>query len=159
MGGTQVALGYIGDPSTTGAKFFNARIAGAEPERWYRSGDLVRQDSALGMVFAGRVDEQVKIGGYRIEILDVEAVLRRVSGTSECAVVAWPLSAEGVPEGLIGFVTGAGCEPRAIVKAMRQALPGYMVPAKINVLETLPLNANGKIDKRALRESLVSNRG
>lgn len=118
--------------------------------RWYRTGDRVAwQDGVL--VFLGRTDHQVKIRGHRIELGEVEAVLRQLPGVRDATVVAVP--AEDHPE-LAAAVCGAGCVPEQLYAALASRLPHYMLPRRITVLDALPLNDNGKVDRRALQSEL-----
>ena len=105
------------------------------------------QDGVL--VFLGRTDHQVKIRGHRIELGEVEAVLRKLPGVRDAAVLAVP--AEDHPE-LAAAVSGAACVPEQLYSALADRLPQYMLPRRIAVLDQLPLNANGKVDRRALLE-------
>ncbi len=123
------------------------------PEHWYRTGDRVAaQDGEL--VHLGRVDDQVKVAGHRVELGDVEHAVRRTPGVAEAAVV---LDAS-VPGGqLVGFYA---CHPETEVSArelrtvLAGLLPGYMLP-RLVPCESLPLNANGKTDRHGLLEGLA----
>src|SRR5262249_6248600 len=118
--------------------------------RWYRTGGLGRYSAEHGVIFAGRTDRQVKIRGYRVELQEIEAALRKASGTDHVAVIAWPLTAEGIAEGCVGFIAGARRDLPAIRLTCRGALPAYMVPSEVFAVDELPLNANGKTDYKAL---------
>ncbi|MGW5352047.1 amino acid adenylation domain-containing protein [Streptomyces sp. NPDC004031] len=114
---------------------------------WYRTGDRVAvQDGVL--VHLGRIDHQVKVRGHRIELGEVEEVLRRQPGVREAVVLALPTE-DGEPE-LHAAVTGAGLGSDALFAGLTGQLPPYMLPRRISVLDSLPLNTNGKIDRRAL---------
>jgi amino acid adenylation domain-containing protein len=147
--GPQRFSGYL-DPSDNAGRFM--RFAGgraevvdtAEPEHWYRTGDRVRAGEH-GLVHLGRLDHQVKVRGYRVELGEVEAELRRQPGVRDAVVMA-------VPGRLGETKLAAACtgEPGEALAALRSRLPEYMVPETLTVLDALPLNANGKIDRRAL---------
>lgn len=96
----------------------------------------------------GRTDNQVKVKGNRIELEEVEAHLRRAAGTDLVAVVAWPL-VDGSAQGLVGFCCSASAAEE-IAAALIETLPRYMVPSIIHVRDALPVNINGKTDRRAL---------
>jgi acyl carrier protein len=120
--------------------------------RLYRTGDVARYLPGGALEFLGRVDEQVKVRGYRIEPGEVEAALRAHAGVGECVVVAREYG-EG-DHRLVAYVVGRGgagelaaAEVRGYLKGQ---LPGYMVPADIVMLDALPVTPNGKIDKQAL---------
>ena len=100
----------------------------------------------------GRTDNQVKVKGNRIELEEVEAHLRRAAASDVVAVVAWPV-VDGSAQGLVGFCRST-LSAEAITASMFETLPRYMVPARIDVLDALPVNINGKIDRRALAARL-----
>ncbi|WP_310475048.1 amino acid adenylation domain-containing protein [Sandarakinorhabdus sp.] len=154
LAGPQITDGYISNPAEQAAKFLSTTVAGYPHRLWYRSGDLVRNDPTWGLVCQGRLDDQVKISGYRVELLEVEEALRRAAGTSEVAAVPWPLNEGGSAEGLVGFVCGS-VDTRAIIAAAHELLPPYMVPRRVIAVDGLPLNANGKIDRKALRQTYL----
>ncbi|MFF3838177.1 amino acid adenylation domain-containing protein [Streptomyces sp. NPDC001930] len=134
----------------------NDADAGHHPDKvtddhWYRTGDRVTVlDGAL--VHLGRTDHQIKVRGHRIEPGEIEAVLRELDGVREAYVLAVP-DAHGSPE-LHAVVTGGACDPQKLFAELTDRLPPYMRPRRISVLEGLPLNANGKIDHRALLAEL-----
>jgi acyl-coenzyme A synthetase/AMP-(fatty) acid ligase len=101
-------------------------------------------------VYIGRNDQQVKVGGYRIELGDVEAALRR-AGCVEAVALPWPHPQQA--ESIVAVVSGAAEVSRLATLAGHQ-LPSYMVPRSIHVLDQLPLNPNGKIDRAAVRRWL-----
>jgi Acyl-CoA synthetases (AMP-forming)/AMP-acid ligases II len=148
MRGPQVGIGYFNAPEQTADRF---RVI--DGERWYLTGDLGYRDPDGTFHHLGRVDNQVKVKGNRIELEEVEAHLRRAGGTDLVAAVAWPV-AFGSAEGLVGFLAGTGLGPTEIINDMLKSLPRYMVPTEIRVVDELPRNVNGKIDRRALFERL-----
>lgn len=142
--GPQVGIGYFGQLGQTADRF---RMIGGE--RWYLTGDLGRVDEAGTYHHLGRVDNQVKVKGNRIELEEVDAHLRRASASELVATIAWPV-VYGSAEGLVAFVAGSSRGVDDIRAAMLETLPRYMVPERIVALETIPQNINGKIDRRAL---------
>ena len=148
LSGPQLAAGYFEQPELTAARF--PTIDG---ERWYLTGDLGVEDESGVFHHLGRLDNQVKVLGNRIELEEVEMHLRAVSGSDHVAAVAWPLR-DGLAEGLVGFVVGER-RPDEILAAMRDRVVGYMVPSTIHIVDSLPLNGNGKVDRKALAASLV----
>ncbi|WP_306189168.1 AMP-binding protein [Streptomyces sp. MK5] len=147
--------GYL-DPAHDAGRFLteDLRPAGdGPPERryWYRTGDRVTvRDGRL--VHLGRTDHQVKIRGHRIELGEIEAALRGQPGVRDAIVVTVP-AADGEPE-LRAAVSGPGCVPDRLYTALGDRLPPYMMPSRITVLDRLPLNPNGKIDRRAVLTEL-----
>jgi amino acid adenylation domain-containing protein len=148
IGGTGVARGYRGRPELTQDRFVPDRWGGGA-DRVYRTGDLARLHDSGTFECLGRVDHQVKIRGYRIELGEIESVLRKVPGVVDAVVVARPSSA-GDPR-LVGYFMGTAETP-ALHDRLRTALPQYMHPSAIVRLESFPLNANGKVDRKALPE-------
>jgi len=144
IAGAQLAVGYLAAPEVTASRFpvINGR-------RWYLTGDLAMQDAAGVFHHLGRIDNQVKVQGHRVELEDVEFHLRAVAGTDQVAAVAWPI-ANGVAQAIVGFVAQPALPVGRTREALRQRLPSYMVPAEVHELGTLPRNANGKIDRQAL---------
>ncbi|OQQ31465.1 non-ribosomal peptide synthetase [Prescottella equi] len=148
VAGGGVARGYHDRPTLTGSRFV-ADPFGAAGERMYRTGDVVRWTPDGVLEFAGRADDQVKIRGYRVELGEIESVLAAASGAGE-AVVAAHTDDRGVTR-LVGYVI-AEVDPGAVRATMSERLPDYMVPTAIVPLRTLPLTANGKVDRKALPE-------
>ncbi|MEU0598496.1 AMP-binding protein [Streptomyces sp. NPDC006393] len=147
--------GYL-DPAHNAGRFLteDLRPAGDGPpeqRHWYRTGDRVTvRDGRL--VHLGRTDHQVKIRGHRIELGEIEAALRGQPGVRDAVVVTVP-AVDGEPE-LRAAVSGPGCVPDRLYTALGDRLPPYMMPSRITVLERLPLNPNGKIDRRAVLTEL-----
>ncbi len=138
IGGAQVARGYRGDPALTAERF----VDHAEHGRLYRTGDLGILLDSGEIGFRGRVDNQVKIRGHRIEPAEVAAALNRLAEVATSAVVA----RDGT---LIAYVVAAeGTAPTApaLRAALAETLPDYMVPARFATLAALPLTPNGKVD-------------
>jgi len=151
IGGAQLALGYLDAPELT-AQRFPVR----EGTRWYRSGDLAMRDAAGVFHCLGRIDNQVKIMGYRVELEEIETHLRSASGVDLVAAVAWPV-VDGIARGSVGFVARTGMhalDPGAVITRMKRSLPAYMVPKRILSLDAMPLNTSGKVDRRALLAAL-----
>ncbi|MBK1838042.1 amino acid adenylation domain-containing protein, partial [Azospirillum sp. YIM B02556] len=156
LGGSGLARGYLNRPGLTAERFVADPFSG-DGGRLYRTGDLVRQRADGVIEYVGRLDHQVKIRGFRIELGEVEARLRAQAGVREAAVVA----GDGTSgKRLVGYVVPAGEAGGDLVErlraGLRAALPDYMVPAHIVVLDRLPLTPNGKLDRKALPEPEVA---
>ena len=157
LGGDGLAWGYLNRPDLTAERFVPDPL-GAPGTRLYRTGDLVRLRADGTLEFQGRIDEQVKIRGVRIEPGEVEATLARHPGMAACAVVA----REDLPgeRRLVGYVVldptdptdrSDGSDPKAALAAwLRERLPDSMVPSAWVFLDALPLTPHGKLDRRAL---------
>jgi non-ribosomal peptide synthase protein (TIGR01720 family) len=175
VGGPQVARGYLGQPALTAMRFVPDPFSAIPGGRLYRTGDLAqwRRDGTL--TFAGRADQQVKVRGYRIELEEIDAVLRQHPAVADAVTTVRELS--GHPQ-LIAYVvprahdaslhTIASASPsstqtvdpnapsidaieRAAIRAwLRERLPGYMVPAQVVTLPAVPLTVHGKVDRTAL---------
>jgi len=121
--------------------------------RWYFTGDRGYRDGNMKFHHMGRVDNQVKLKGNRIELEEVEMHLRRACGTDLAAVVAWPII-DGSAQGLVAFIDGEEKEERSLRAAMARSIPDYMVPGRFVFQCELPRNINDKIDRNALFASL-----
>ena len=150
MTGPQMTPGYWEDPEKTATAFV---VPPGETRTFYRTGDRVRWPEGGPIVYLGRVDNQIKIQGYRVELGEIEAVLRDVSGAEVGIAVGWPATASGA-DGVVGFVNAPDGDAAAILAAARERLPGYMQPSAVHLVDRFPLNANGKVDRKALLERL-----
>jgi amino acid adenylation domain-containing protein/non-ribosomal peptide synthase protein (TIGR01720 family) len=161
-GGEGLARGYVGDAAQTAERFVPDPFSGEEGRRLYRTGDLVRYVNDGTLEYIGRRDEQVKVRGYRIELGEVEAVLREHSAVREAVVILRSDAATG--KRLVAYVVQAdaagGAEsdlsPTTLRQYLQERLPDYMAPSDFLLLDTLPLTAHGKLDRRALLESGAS---
>ena len=153
LGGSQVAGGYWRSPDKTAERFAPPRCA-PEGTRWYRTGDLAVNGPQHGLLFMGRIDRQVKIRGHRVELQEIEAVIRSEAGTDAVGVLPWPVLENGLAMGVAGFLSGRRATIAEIIEGCRRRLPEYMVPTNLHDLAEWPLNANGKTDYGALRSIL-----
>lgn len=153
VAGPQVALGYVGDPERTAAAFTTPP---GHDETFYRTGDrVVRPASpAAPLRFVGRLDQQIKVRGYRVELGEIEAVIRREAGVRTAVAVGWPLAPGGGADGIVAFVDDPSVDPAAVLRKVAAIVPRYMVPRELCVVDEMPVNANGKIDRNALRATL-----
>lgn len=157
ISGKGVALGYIGEPDLTEERFYDSKLAGG---RSYKTGDLVRlmpenpwgdlcgsSTSNLVLEFLGRADFQVKVRGHRIELQEIEEAARQVGMVEAVSVLV-------KEENLVAFVTPEMVDVKKLRQALEENLPKYMVPHIIAQAE-LPLTTSGKVDRKALEESLL----
>jgi amino acid adenylation domain-containing protein len=148
IAGDQLAQRYLGAPALT-----QARFPTLQGKRWYRTGDLAYQDPSGVFHCLGRIDHQIKILGYRVELEEIEAHLRAAAETEMVAAVAWPHE-NGLPTGIVGFIGTTEVDDQQIIKRLRQRIPSYMVPGQIIAMNNLPINPSGKIDRHALQQLL-----
>ncbi|HEV7587200.1 MAG TPA: amino acid adenylation domain-containing protein, partial [Longimicrobium sp.] len=150
--GPGVVRGYQGRPRLTAERFVPEPFSGAAGARMYRTGDRVRWLADGRLDFMGRMDEQVKVRGFRVEPGEVAALLSSVDGVRDAAVV---VRGEGPFAGrLVAYVVLAPAAPStdSLLEHLKTRLPEYMVPSAMVTMDELPLNPNGKVDRAALPE-------
>jgi amino acid adenylation domain-containing protein len=154
LAGAGLARGYLGRPDLTAERFVPDPFGSLSGPggRLYRTGDLARRLPEGALDFLGRVDHQIKVRGFRVEPGEIEAALGRHPEVRECAV--------GVRRGptgdvLVAYVVGPQ-DPGTLRSWLARSLPGWMVPASWVVLDALPLNSNGKLDREALSRIAIS---
>ncbi len=151
MSGPLVTLGYLHDPERTATSY--VVLPGGEAIN-YRTGDLVRRPAAgRPITYLGRIDHQVKINGFRVELGEIEARLREATGADEVVALGWPKS-ESSALAVTAFIGDETADVDAARARLAEHLPDYMVPRRIHLLPELPLNANGKFDRKALVQIL-----
>ncbi|HEX8118473.1 MAG TPA: amino acid adenylation domain-containing protein, partial [Pyrinomonadaceae bacterium] len=151
IGGEGLARGYLNRPELTREKFVPHPFSAEDGARLYATGDLVSFLPDGNLNFLGRVDHQVKVRGYRVELGEIEAALRQHPAVADCVVAA--REDEPGDKRLVAYVVAAAeGAPAAseLRQHLREALPEYMVPAAYVTLDELPLSPNGKFDRRAL---------
>ncbi|WP_246359938.1 non-ribosomal peptide synthetase [Stakelama sediminis] len=146
IGGPQVARGYRGQPDLTAERFVTI-----EGERFYRTGDIgaCRDDGQF--TFHGRVDDQAKVRGHRVEPEETASIIREHPAVRSAAVVAAPAADGG--DMLVGYIVAdEEVSAEALRKYLGETLPEYMIPSAFVRMDSLPLTANGKLDRKALPE-------
>ncbi|MCW6008126.1 non-ribosomal peptide synthetase, partial [Micromonospora sp. CPCC 205371] len=150
IGGESLARGYLGRPGLSAERFV-ADPFGGVGARMYRTGDLVRWRSYGQVEYLGRVDDQVKVRGFRVELAEIQTALEALPGVAKAAVLVRQDGSGG--KQIVGYVmpeTGAQLAGAELRERVSARLPDYMVPVAVLVLETLPVNANGKLDRWAV---------
>ncbi|RKI05864.1 amino acid adenylation domain-containing protein, partial [Corallococcus praedator] len=150
VGGEGLAWGYLRQPALTAERFLPHPFSTTPGARLYRTGDRARWRADGTLDFLGRTDFQVKLRGFRIEPGEVEAALRALPGVHEAVAVV--REAPAGDKRLVAYVVGEALEGQALRSALQQRLPDYLIPGAFVVLEAMPLNANGKLDRSALPE-------
>jgi amino acid adenylation domain-containing protein len=158
IAGVGLSPGYWRDPERTGQVFVPDPRRSGPDGRLYRTGDVARLGKDGLVYFLGRRDDQIKSRGYRIELGEIESALAGLPGLREAVVVALPTGGfEGTAIACAYVpVAGSAVSPTSLRKDLGRALPAYMVPSRWMALETLPRNANGKVDRKALKERFAS---
>ncbi len=153
LSGSQVTRAYLNDPQKTASQY--VRLPDGGDLIWYRTGDRVIRDPDGCIHYLGRIDLQVQIRGYRVELQEVEHVVRAAAGGDLAVAVPYPVR-DGCAEGVHVFVCGRADEAvrKQILSECGRRLPDYMVPRSVRFREAMPLNANGKIDRDVLASSL-----
>jgi surfactin family lipopeptide synthetase A len=150
IGGDGVGLGYLNRKQLTDERFILDPFSRNQRGRLYRTGDLARINDEGNLVYLGRVDNQVKVKGYRIELDEVEMILSQSQGVRDCAVLAREDSTG--ERRLIAYVVVDETEQTIdeLRKTLKTKVPDYMVPTTFVTMESLPLTRNGKVDRQAL---------
>ena len=153
MTGPQRFAGYWRNAAQTAAA--TVTIDGVDH---YRTGDRVVLDDDGILHFVGRLDNQIQVMGHRVELGEVEAGLRSIDGVVDAVAFGLPLNGPAATSvgAAVTVTDDADLDPRAIRRAAAEALPSSMAPRRIAVVDAMPLNANGKIDRRALADTLAA---
>lgn len=152
LAGSQVTNGYLNNPEKTREQYI--LIPSQGDGLWYRTGDLVKQDEQGCLYYLGRIDNQVKVLGHRIELGEIDAVLREAAQNETAVAIAWPVK-DGRATGIVAFIAGAASlDEKAIQAYCRKQLPDYMIPRRVHFIDSMPLNVNGKIDRLKLQQIL-----
>lgn len=159
-GGDGLAIGYLNEPELTVERFVPDPFSSVPGARLYRTGDLVRWRADGDLEFLGRMDSQVKVRGFRVELGEVEGALCQTAGVLEAAVAVKGVAGE---KRLVAYVVADPSQlpgSEDVVAALKAKLPEYMIPARIEYLSALPLTPSGKVDRRSLPEpALIARAG
>ena len=151
VSGPQVFHGYLNRPNKTEEAF--KTIDGSD---WYRTGDLVQEAEDGVLKFISRIDNQIQVRGHRVELLEVESVIRDIVDKEMVAAVGWPVE-DGIAQSIHAFIADEknDVEPDQVIPYCSSELPDYMIPKEIHLIEEMPLNVNGKIDRDQLFDRLA----
>ena len=152
VGGAGLASGYFNRPELTSEKFIRSPFGDDANSRLYRTGDLTRYKPDGNIEFLGRLDDQVKVRGYRIELAEIESAIMQHPGLNRCVVTVQKNEASGGNQ-LIGYIVPlkrSECAMTEVRRFVAAKLPEYMVPSQFVVLDHLPLMPNGKVDRNVL---------
>lgn len=147
-----IARGYAGQPELTNDRFLPDPFAGSTGKRLFRTGDIMRFRSDGEVEYIGRVDNQVKVRGFRVELSEIESIFATCPGVAEAVVIK---NEQKKSQRLVAYVvkkSGAKLGVDALREYLRKRLPWYMIPSVIFFLMKMPLNANGKIDRYVLSQ-------
>ena len=154
IGGAGIALGYLNRPALTASRFGPDPFSGRPGARLYRTGDRARYRADGAIELLGRVDNQVKLRGFRVELEDVEQALTADPSVTEAAVV---LRTDEAGEALLGAFVIAEDDLDGLRDRLRERLPDYLVPSRFVLVADLPRSANGKLDRAALPDLPAEN--
>ena len=153
--GPQTVPGYWRDAERTAERFVHLLCEDGNTRTFYKTGDLVRRLDDGTYCYVGRADTQVKIGGFRVELGEIEGVIAGHPGVTQVAALAWP-PLPASQDSIVAFIAATDMLDEAGLRAsLRARLPDYMQPRRIVQSATLPLNNNGKIDRAALQALLM----
>lgn len=151
MTGPQLTLGYYKDAERTDAAFVTPP---GKDRVYYRTGDRVRRPVGdKPLVYLGRVDNQIKIQGYRVELGEIEAIVREEGAVDVAIAIGWPVTSSGA-DGVVMFLGPSVIEAAVLRERVIARLPPYMHPSEFRTVTNFPLNSNGKVDRKALLQTL-----
>jgi acyl-CoA synthetase (AMP-forming)/AMP-acid ligase II len=148
VSGVQITKEYFNDPERTKAAYVTIPNLGNDV--WFKTGDLVKERENGNLNYLGRLDNQVQILGNRVEMQEVDCILKKASNSEMVVSLAWPIK-NGIAERIVSFIAESDEQEKAkILEYCRNTLPPYMIPQDIFFIDKIPLNDNGKFDKQKL---------
>ncbi|MGD1006305.1 MAG: AMP-binding protein [Ignavibacteriaceae bacterium] len=152
LAGYQLTAGYLNNPEKNKKAFFINKVNGKE-EIFYKTGDVAFKDEQDDFMYCGRKDYQIKIHGYRIELSEIEFHVRQFISPSNAVAVAYP-NERGITQ-IHLFLENYNRLTDILIDFLKTKIPYYMLPSKITIVPSFPLNANGKVDRKALLKSVI----
>ncbi len=149
LSGPQVDTYYWRNESETERRYPILTDAHGKRQRWYKTGDRVFWQKGIGLYYLDRMDRQLKIRGYRVELAEIEQVLQQVAQTDQVAVIGWNKPGTQVAS-IVAFVADSKISVADLLAGSSERLPPYMVPNAVHLISELPRNANGKTDLQQL---------
>ncbi len=149
IGGQGVGQGYYNNPEETKNRFIKIPIFNQSPQYFFKSNDLAYYNEAGDLQFVGRIDNQIKLHGFRIELEEIESILKSHLDVQQAVVLAQYVD-KGVDH-LIGFIAlnkNSRTTSQDILEYLTEQLPSYMIPRRLLIVDEIPLNENGKLDKK-----------
>lgn len=151
IGGSSLASGYLDNPELTATQFIPDPFTAESGQRMYRTGDRVYLGTDGELHYLGRADQQLKLRGYRIEPGEIEQCLMAQNGVREAVALVWQADTQhGYIAAYVTATEGQQLNVDKLMAVIAELLPAYMLPRHISVLDALPLNSNGKLDRKAL---------
>ena len=151
--GNQVATGYWKNTERTKQSFIDIAQLNL-PAKAYKTGDLCYVNENNNLVYCGRVDNQVKIDGYRVELGEIEHYAKLFSGKDNVVAIAVTKATGNTVVQL--FIEKFEGDLQILINQLKQKLPAYMIPEKINVIDAMPHNLSGKIDRNKLKQLIIT---
>jgi len=146
IGGSNVGQGYVNDPALSGKHFVDSPFDGG---KLYKTGDMAYRRADGQIIFCGRMDAQVKVNGQRVEMGEIEAIIKGVPGVDAAAAIIRGVNGKNV---LVAYYCGSENLEEAIQSVCEKKLPAYMVPKRLLRIDRIPLNSNGKCDRKMLEK-------
>lgn len=151
VAGDQVTDGYLNLPEESSERFIS--LDGDESDIWYRTGDLVEEDESGVLHFLRRIDKQIQVRGFRVELQEIEHHLR--SACESDLAIAIPINDGSTTREIISVVADSPFSSEEILTRCKKLMPTYMVPSRVEMISKFPMNSNGKIDRKAVRQKIL----
>jgi len=149
LGGVQLTPGYWKNDEKNKEAFFHTMYKG-ESTRFYKTGDLCLADEAGDIMYLGRIDSQIKVQGFRVELSEIEFFAKEFLNKVNAVAIAFTNQLHNTEIGMV--IESAAFDSKPLLEYMKTKMPGYMIPTQIRFINSFPLNTNGKIDRKVLKE-------
>lgn len=149
LGGVQLTPGYWKNEEKNKEAFFNIQYNG-EMTRFYKTGDLCQSDAEGDIMYLGRIDSQVKVQGFRVELSEIEFFAKEFLQKTNAVAIAFTNQLHNTEIGMV--IESSEFDYKPMIEYMKTKMPGYMIPTQMRFISSFPLNTNGKIDRKVLKE-------